>query len=470
MIIRNAEIWKGPRCDIRIEGSRVVELGRLAARASETVIDANGAALLPGLNDHHIHLAATAAAMNSVQCGPPDVVSAEDLASALSANGAGWIRGTAYHPCVAGMLTRKQIDRWQTERPVRIQHRSGRMWFFNSAAVKVLSRSGQFPSNFDPEKGQLFDNDDWLRETLGNSPPDLHSLSQLLASFGITGITEISPSNGPVEAEWLATQFECGHLLQRCHLAGSEALSQAPLGQGITLGPVKIHLHEHVLPNPELVETRISLAHSLGRQVAFHCTTETELVFALAVIEAAGSVPGDRIEHAGIAYDYHVDWMATLGVHVVSQPSFIRERGDRYLLDVDLCDQPWLYRLQAFRRAGVTLAAGSDAPYGSFDPWSAMRAAISRTTAAGTPLGPEEALSPEQAVELFLSDPLHLERQRKIDVGSEADLCLLQLPWQKARKRLVAEDVRCTFVRGQLVHNSVNQSPIERRARAYSAA
>ncbi|MBJ7445065.1 MAG: amidohydrolase family protein, partial [Sphingobium sp.] len=146
-----------------------------------------------------------------------------------------------------------------------------------------------------------------------------------------------------------------------------------------------------------------------------------------------------------------------------SQPHFIAERGDRYLADVDVRDRPFLYRLGAFMRAGVVLAGGSDAPFGSADPWAAMRAAVSRRTAAGVMVGVDEALTPEQARDLFLADPLDLSRVRRVEVGAAADLCLLDRGWDDARTRLDAGDVRQTIIDGSIVHDGVDQAPVERR-------
>jgi len=101
--------------------------------------------------------------------------------------------------------------------------------------------------------------------------------------------------------------------------------------------------------------------------------------------------------------------------------------------------------------AGVPLAAGSDAPYGSPDPWRAMAAAVARTSASGARLGPEEALSPEQALALYLSpssDPGG--PARRVASGAAADLCLLDRPWRAARARLSSEDVRATWCAGRL--------------------
>jgi predicted amidohydrolase YtcJ len=187
--------------------------------------------------------------------------------------------------------------------------------------------------------------------------------------------------------------------------------------------------------------------------------TETELVFALAALADAGARTGDRIEHASVAPDSLIDQIADLGLQVVSQPHFIAERGDRYRQDVAADAVPLLYRLRAFLTRGVTLAGGSDAPFGSVDPWAAMRAAGSRRTMQGRCIGPDEALSPEQALALFLADPVRLERQRRVVPGAPADLCLLDRPWQAARERLSADDVRATFIAGVRVHDRIDQAP-----------
>lgn len=475
MLILNAEIWQKGIADVRIAKGKISAIGELEPHAGERLIDAMGGALLPGLWDHHIHLAATAAAQASVQCGPPDVMDEVALSQALcEASGSGWLRGIGYHESVAGMLTRNQLDAWVPQRPLRIQHRSGRMWFLNSAAIDELLAKASQPESLDIATGQLFDTDDWLRAAIGSGPPDLRPLSSELASYGITGVTEISPSNDIDTVNWLADEQARGSLSQHCMLAGKPSLSDCQLPNGIVLGPVKMHLHENDLGDIDEAIAFVAEAHRLGRAIAVHCTTETELVFALAAIESAGPRAGDRIEHAGVADDHLVGEIAWLDLQVVSQPNFIAERGDRYLEDVEPRHRDHLYRLRGFTDAGVTLAAGSDAPYGSTDPWAAMRAAVSRRTAGGRTIGVDEMLTPEQAVGLFLADPQDLPRQREVAVGEIADLCLLDRPWNDARARLLAEDVRATLIGGKLVHaridENVDETPLERGLCAETAA
>jgi predicted amidohydrolase YtcJ len=460
MLIRGADVWQHGLGDVRIEGGRVVAIGSLSEQADEDVIDALGGCLLPGLHDHHIHLAALAVKGASVGCGPPEVVDEAGLAYALARPGEGWLRGIGYHESVVGMLDTALLDRLVPHRPVRIQHRSGRMWFLNSPALDALLSRSAPPPGLDRVTGRLFDEDHWLRATLGSVPPSFQAVSARLASIGVTGLTDMSPANDAATARHFCGEQHSGRLVQKAVLAGSLALADGEFDARLGLGPAKLHLHEAAFPDLDDTVEFAKAAHGQGRAVAVHCTTEAELVFALAVLEAAGAMRGDRIEHAGIAPDALVDEMARIGLHAVSQPHFIAERGDTYAADIEQRDLPALYRLRAFTDAGVTLAGGSDAPYGDADPWASMAAAVARRTRGGLVLGAEEALTPEQAVGLWLADPLDLTRQRGITPGAPADLCLLDRDWAAARTRLSAADVRLTLIDGRVVHDRIDQAPV----------
>jgi predicted amidohydrolase YtcJ len=455
MLIRDISLLDGTRADVRIAGDRIAEIGGLSPVPGQPVLEGRGGLLLPGLHDHHIHLAALAAQRASILCGPPAIEDADALRVRLAQPGTGWLRGIGYHESVAGMLDAVALDAMVPDRPVRIQHRSGRMWFFNSAALDILLTESAPPPGLERVDGRytgrLFDADPWLRKALGSSPPQLDNVSMLLARHGVTGITEMSPANDPATAAWFRQEQAERRLHQRCLLSGSLSLTDARFDAMLRPGCAKLHLHEHELPPIEEAIAFIAAAHERQWPVAVHCTTEVELAYTLAAFDEAGARTGDRIEHASIASDPLVTEMARLGLHVVAQPHFITERGDRYLEDVEPEHIPLLYRLKSLSRAGLVLAGGSDAPFGAPDPWAAMRAAVSRRSAKGRTMGADEALSPEEALALFLADPADLPRQRGISVGADADLCLLDRPWKDARQRLLAEDVRATLVAGEII-------------------
>ncbi|WP_157218535.1 amidohydrolase family protein [Flavisphingomonas formosensis] len=439
MLIRGAEI-DGACCDVRITDGCIAAIApELPPRLDERVLDAAGAALLPGLTDHHIHLNATAAALQSVRCGPPEILDEAALVAALeTAPGDGWLRGIGYHPSIGVDVDRAWLDRHGPARPIRIQHRSGRMWILNSRAEEMIGTAL-------PADGRLLDRDDWLRERMGSAGVDLVPLGAQLAGFGITGLTEVTPRNGLADYRRYA---EAG-LPQRLLIMGRAELDDAaPLGLA-RRGAVKLHYHDHDLPALDRLAAEVARAHDAGRPVAAHCVTEAELMLTLAAIEAAGPHRGDRIEHAAITTPPCVEWIAALGLTVVTQPHFIVERGAAYSTDVEPELRAWLYRLRGFVDAGIRLAAGSDAPFGGIDPWRAMAAAVDRPAAFGA----DERLSPEQALALFTGqaeDPGGMAR--RVAVGEAADLCLIDRPWREARGALAAVRVRATLVGGRIVH------------------
>lgn len=463
MLILGAELEGGAISDVRIERGGIVAIGALQPNESEPVFEAHGGLLLPGLHDHHIHVAALAASLTSIACGPPHVTNVDGLATALRVPGTGWLRGVGYHESVAGMLDAAMLDRIAPDRPVRIQHRGGRMWFLNSAALDLLLADRQPPPGLERVggrcTGRLFEEDSWLKGALAGRPPGFAEAGAMLARVGVTGVTEISPVNDAVIARHFAAEHASGRLPQKVLLAGRPELSEADMGDGMRLGPVKLHLHEEALPALDDAVTFMRDAHDRGRAVAIHCATEVELVFALAALDEAGVTKGDRIEHASVAPDSAVAEIARLGLAVVSQPHFIAERGDAYRADIAAADLPLLYRLRAFLNAGVTLAGGSDAPFGRTDPWTSMAAAVSRRTRSGASIGPDEALTPEQALDLYLRVPEALDQRRRVEVGAPADLCLLDRSWDRARTDLASVAVRATWIDGRLIFDRVDQPP-----------
>lgn len=458
MLIRHAELEDGNLADVRIERGLITAIGHLDAHNNEPTLDAHSGLLLPGLHDHHIHVAALAASLNSVRCGPPDVTDRDTFAARLQIPGTDWLRAAGYHESVAGMLDAATLDCIVPNRPVRVQHRSGRMWFLNSIALDRLLAKSPPPQGLEHDgtryTGRLFDEDAWLQRTLGSEPPSFAQVGAMLASRGVTGLTEMSPANDSFMARHFLQETSNHALPQRAVLAGRLSLSAGDTNDRVLLGPAKLHLHEAALPTLEDATDFIRRAHEQGRGVAVHCATEVEIVFTLAAFKDAGIIAGDRIEHASIAPDSAIEDIAQAGIAVVSQPHFIRERGDRYLTDVDADARPLLYRLRSFLDADVTLAGGSDAPFGGCDPWASMAAAVSRHTESGAFIGESEALTPEQALDLFLRDPKALNQRRRVSVGAPADLCLLDRSWAEARGALSSAHVRATFIDGRTIYNS----------------
>ena len=461
MLIRCAEIEPGCVIDVRSVQGVVRSFGAaLQAEPGEQVIDAGGGALFRGLNAHHIHLFGLAAAQASVCCGPSAVLDREQLEHALATAVAkgGWVRGVGYHESVAGDLDRWKIDVLApSDVPTRIQHRTGALWMLNSAAIEALDfdrvrlpRGVERRADGEPT-GRIYYEDAWLREAMGSSAfPDLADVGRMLATCGVTGVCDATPEKDAHAFEALVQAVDKGALPQRVVAMGGLDAA-APSHDRIETGAVKIMLREPELPEFAALVDTVRRAHQQQRGAAFHCVTRAELVMAAAALAEAGTHAGDRIEHASITPPELLTLLADLGVSVVTQPGFVFERGDGYLVDVAPDDRPWLYRGRGFLEAGVPLGGGTDAPYGDPDPWLAIRAAVSRRTRSGLEIGHNEGLSPERALALFTSQLASPgQPSPRIDVGDEADLCLVDLPWNAFREELSRERITHTIMRGEV--------------------
>lgn len=422
MLIRRAVLLDGTVTDVRVE-ERIVDVApELTAAPGEVEFDAAGGTVLPGLNDHHLHLRAAAAALDSVRVGPEHVRDRAGLAAVLAAaarSDDGWVRAIGYHDSAAGPLDRDALDGVAPTTPVRIQHRSGVQWTLNTPAL-IRVGLAEHPT------GILRSSDaSWA---LPPSEPGLTELSAQLCRYGVTGVTDATPDLGAGDITELQEQM---WQTVRC------------------LAPGKRILHDDELDLDALVRW-IGHTHSVGVPVALHCVTAAQLVVGLEAFRAAGRHPLDRIEHAAVVPDETLADLVASGISVVTQPNFVAERGDQYLSEIPDAEHHELWRVASLRNAGVPVALSTDAPFGDADPWAAMRAAVHRRTPSGVVLGPGERVTATTALMLFTGNrpgyPGHVE------AGAAGDLCILRTPPDETLAELDAAAVVATVIGGDVVY------------------
>lgn len=446
--------------DVRMSGGRICAVApELAPLGHEEVLDVPGAVVVPGLHDHHLHLRSLVAAGRSVAVDPDAVVGLDGLARALReapADAHGWRRAVGYHESVAGPLDRWSLDALVADAPVRVQHRSGIMWTLNSAGVDRLGLEADTAAGIERDgggipTGRLLRMDDWLACRLPDVDPlrAASGVSAQLAARGVTGLTDATPEADAGSLSAFADALAEGRLRQRVHLMCPFEVV-APDHPLVTRGPHKVMLDDDRLPAlAELVDL-VRRAHEQRVPVAVHCVTAAQLAFTAAGFAEAGTLAGDRIEHASLVFPDLAGRLAELGVTVVTNPGLVHARGDSYLDEVDEGDLDHLYPCASLRRTGVAVAAGTDAPFGPADPWTAVRAACTRLTRAGRVLGADEGLSVGAAVGLFGGRADQPGRPRRIAPGEPGDLCVLSggaVPGPDGPGSVLA-----TIVAGRVVH------------------
>ena len=487
---------------VAVAGERIALVGskhevlRLQS-AKNQVVDCRGLTLLPGFNDAHCHLPGLGRRLRDLDCGPSRVDSIRELQSQVrewvgSRQSAGWVRGHGYDDL--NLAERRHPDRHDLDvaapsHPVWLEHRSGHASALNSRALALASIHRETPDppggviERDPGTGEptgvLFEMRGFLRQRLGNTRTEgefeegMRSAGRLLSGYGITSVQDAGADNG-IE-RWLTFQRLQSRGVLSCRItmfAGIGRLNEmlnAGLSHGsgdnrLRLGHAKIvlTLTSGVLHPPlEELKGLVSMAHQRGFPVALHCIEEESIAAGAGALEACRT-PGlsDRIEHCAEGTPDLVEAVRRSGASVVTQPGFIYHNGHSYRENVGWRLLPHLYPVEALKRAGVSVAFGSDAPVIDPNPWPAIYSAVTRRAADGNALSThnsnDQTIGVSEALRMYAAAPACAEgasaAKGSIEVGKLADMVLVDsdplsaqhedLPKTKAVMTLVCGEVK----------------------------
>jgi len=463
----------------------------LADLPDADVVDLGGRTLLPGFIDAHNHFLATGESLAMLDVRYPGVRSGEELVAAIARVARTtppglWI--TAYGFDHArypdGAPTRFDLDRAAPEHPVLLHHVSGHHALLNTRALALRGIDDDTP---DPPGGS-FVRDSAGRNTglcldaatglaspvavdIGHHGPNFHveaPLGELVnateragRAFLVAGLTTVCDAQ--VTSRELAAYLEArrvGRLPVRavCMPLSHQLEEYSDLGMAgpfgddrLWIGPMKFYCdgsliggtaafhepygeHEGSLYwEPDELRKAVGRAHSLGWQVGIHAQGDRAIAIALDAIEAAsdGSPrpdPRHRIEHAGYPTSEMIERMARLGVITVNQPSYLFDSGDDFL--ARLPDRA--HGLQPLRdeiRDGVRVVVSSDSDVASYRPLDTIAAAVDRRTREGAPIGPDQALTVEEAIRAHTIEAAVSisaeDRLGSIEEGKLADLVVL---------------------------------------------
>jgi hypothetical protein len=493
-----------------------------AALPGTKVIDAGDAAVIPGLHDFHIHLVGLARTRSGVllddAADGAEVVRRLRTHAAGLADGA-WLTGRGWSETQLAGVSCADLEAAVGDRAAFVTSHDGHSAWASATARRQAAIGASAP---DPAGGRIErdvhgEPTGILRETaldlVGELVPRLHGSALRaaldatvteLASFGLTGASEAgdyTDANGigtdAALGDSYSTLTDLGDLVDgrlRMNLgipvdaigaAGERGLQTgAPLSERRTLrfgwakeysdgalGSGTAALFEprtcgeadagilRVTPD-ELDATfragrasRIALAvHAIGDRAA---STVLDAV-ARAPLRPGGT-PNDRIEHAQLVRSADRARFAPLGITASVQP--IHAAADRDL--VEACwhgRQDDAYAWRGLVESGALLAAGSDAPVESVNPWLGVFAALHRRLPSdGRPdWRPEQALTVLEALHAYTLGPaiaIGASDEGQLRVGARADLAILSVTLDQLLSREVdfgAVDSNTTIVDGLL--------------------
>jgi predicted amidohydrolase YtcJ len=481
----NRIAWVGPERD----------LAGLSPRRTK-VIDCRGGTVVPGLIDAHCHVLAYASSLLAVDCGPNALGSISDIKTAIrgrarSTPPGGWVRGSGYDDF--SLVEKRHPTRWDLDEaapghPVKLNHLSGHACVLNTAALSIAGISIETADptpgviDRDPRTGEptglLLDMNEYLQDRvprLGDAELDqgLRLANRRLVSRGITSVQDAGAFNSVEEWDRFVRLKSEGRLEPRVTMmAGARRLDgflDRGMGFGwgddhLSLGAAKVMLTAtsgRLSPDRDELRHIVAEARRHGFQVAVHAVEAEAVEVAieaqsLDIGPATDEVRRDRIEHCSECPPELLAKLADSGLIVVTQPGFIFESGRRYLSEVDGATLPWLYRAGSLVEAGVTMAAGSDAPVADPDPFAGMYAAVTRRARTGEPVGVEERVGAETALRMHTSGGAYAAFQETdrgtIEAGKLADLAVLDRDPTAAEPTEMPETgVMMTVIGGRVV-------------------
>ena len=498
---------------------------RGAAGAGARVVDAGEAAVIPGLHDFHVHLVGLARSRRAVRLDDArdgrEVRQRLARAAAEAPLGA-WITGRGWNEAQLASGT-AALQEAVGDRPAFLSSHDGHSAWASAAARSVAGLGSTTP---DPGGGRIERDEHGqptgiLRETaldlVAAHVPRLQG-DQLrapldetlreLAGLGITGATEAgdyTDENGigadaafgdsyssltdlsdlvdgglrltlGIPAGGIAAAVDRG-LRTGMPLDGRASMrfgwakeyADGALGSGTAalLAPRTCGERDAGIlrVSPDELDALFAASRPAGIGMAIHAIGDRAAREVLdAVARAAprrAGVPNDRMEHAQLVQSTDAPRFAGLGVTASIQP--IHAAADRDL--VESCwdgRQDGAYAWRHLADAGALLAAGSDAPVESVNPWLGLFSAVHRRLAndGRDDWRPTQALSLAEALSAFTLAPalaIGAADEGHLRVGARADLAVLSATLQgllRADDALGSTRSDLTIIDGREVHRS----------------
>jgi predicted amidohydrolase YtcJ len=488
VIIHNAKVYQaddaGTIADaVAIRGNKIVHVGSereiMRYRRKQTnVIDAKGAAVIPGFADAHVSLIEGGLARDGVQlfgAASLDEVKERVTAWVDAHPEAPWVIGGGWsYDLFADLPTRAALDVIVSDRPARLVSQDGQALWVNTKALEAAGISKRAPA---ASHGQVVV--DRRRQPTGLLRGDAMALVDKLIpkptreerahalqvaikdaqSHGVTSVQDLGAASGDLDlyddargAETLGLRVYAAVPAARTPLQDFDAI-----GQRFPDDPVLKTGIASVTADGEVPPATLAELAAQNWQLAIEANDEPSVHRALDELASvvtngpAGTAPRHRIEGLSLIDPDDMPRFGALGVVASMQPldtaggvlSWIRLAGaDR---------APFGWPVRSLSAAGAHLAFGSDWPRLPLDPLASIRAVVHRTTIQGS-----EQLTLKSAVNAWTSGPAwaSFDDQRKgtIKPGMLADLVVLTTNIFGGQAKLDSAEVALTMFDGKIVY------------------
>ena len=206
--------------------------------------------------------------------------------------------------------------------------------------------------------------------------------------------------------------------------------------------------HGLLTVEPAMLIELMREATGAGLSCAIHAIGDIANSYALDAFAVTGAT--GTIEHAQLVAHADIPRFGRLGVSASVQPEHALD--DRDLTDTIWAGQTALaYPLAALADSGANVLLGSDAPVSALDPWAALAGAVFRARDGRESWHPEQALDSRRA--LAASTHGGSSMPARLAPGAGADLVVCESdPLTAGEAELRGMRVRATLIGGRLTH------------------
>ncbi|MFF5225965.1 amidohydrolase [Dactylosporangium sp. NPDC000521] len=522
----------GPASAVAVRDGRIVAVGDRASVLSELsggafdVVDLDGRALVPGLQDAHIH--PVSGALERLRCDlTPWHTKAEYLAAVAAYPGSGWITGGGWSMAAfpGGLPHRDDLDAVAAGRPVFLPNRDHHSAWVNSRALALagITRDTADPAGGRIERDASGEPTGVLHEgamdlVTGLLPADtaedydraLAEAQRYLFSLGITGWQDAIVGSYAGTRDQFDTYLSAdaaGVLRARVtgalwwDRAGDESqialfesrraaaghgrfratavkIMQDGVAENFTAAMIDPYVGQgahcgHSNVDPARLAFFVRQLAAAGFGVHFHAIGDRavrECLDAVAAARAAGfSGPRHHLAHLQVVHPSDVPRFAALDVTANIQALWATHHEQNDTLCVPFFGPEraaWQYPFGSIARAGGRLAAGSDWPVTTPNPWWAIHVAVHRTEppvsaeadwpTSQVPMLPREALTLDQALTAYTLGSAYVngtdDLTGSIAPGKAADLVVLDRDPFEPDATLYETAADLVFIDGEVVH------------------
>lgn len=486
------------------------------------VIDLAGRMATPGLYEAHLHLLPLGLTMKELDIRPRFVRTLDGLldmiaAAAAKARPGEWILARGYDHFELDVKRhphRTELDRAAPENPIYIVRACGHLSVANSLALKLAGVDERTPV---PQGGAIEQVNGSLTGLMAENgrdpikkvipePTDEELVAAIERAglycnrFGITSVMDAAVGMRSRYREVAAyrTAKRTGRLPVRtnmCLLGGHNGIVGQAYADGLvtgagdawlSVGPVKIFtdgsaggrtaaMSRPYLGEPEtsgifcLEDTEMDGLtreyHAMGYQLAVHAIGDAAIEQTLNAMEKALHDHPDprrrhRIEHCGFNTKDQIARMVRLGIEPVPQPIFHYDFGDLYLAVLEPERVHPAYPMRDWIAAGLKPAASSDAPVCDANIWPNIYTMLTRKTARGTVIGPDQTLTIDEAICAYTEFGAYVNRcenhRGKLLPGMAADVAVFSRDLSKATPEQLLHETHCdmTILDGKIVYEA----------------